>query len=142
MTLYLDCEFNGHGGQLISMALVSDVDGTNFYQVSREVLEKPIEPWIAANVTPKLGKEGVPYKTFRALLCLYLNQHLGEPIIADWPHDFVLLMNVMQGDSYEQSFMVPCTMRLIQSGSFTPDNPHNALSDAVALMNWCKENLK
>jgi hypothetical protein len=31
MTLYLDTEFNGHGGQLISLALVTDRASDEFY---------------------------------------------------------------------------------------------------------------
>lgn len=138
MTLYLDCEFNGHNGSLLSMALVSDKDGSYFYEVVH--CGHYIDPWVQQNVIPKLYKSAIDPNRFRALLCIYLNEHLGEDIVADWPHDFTLLMLSMTGDSYLQSNMIPCTMRLINSGQFTPDDPHNALSDAQALMKWCKEN--
>ena len=32
MNIYIDCEFNGFGGKLISMALCAD-DGREFYEV-------------------------------------------------------------------------------------------------------------
>lgn len=54
--------------------------------------------------------------------------------------DFALLMRAMSGPDYEQSWMVPCDMRLITSGQFEPELPHNALSDATALMQWCAVN--
>lgn len=138
MTLYLDCEFNGHGGSLISMAIVSDVDGEEFYL---EVdCKEPIHPWVKENVIPKLIGKTAPRHNFIALLVMYLNKHIGEDIVADWPHDFTLLMNEMAGPNYESSYLFPCTMRLINSGPTNPEIPHFALSDAKALMRYCLEN--
>ena len=42
----------------------------------------------------------------------------------------------MSGPDYERSWMVPCDMRLVVSGDVKPERPHNALSDARALMYW------
>jgi hypothetical protein len=55
MNLFLDCEFNGFGGELISMALV-DGDGNYFYEVL-PCLE-PIN-WVKENVLPMLDKQPV-----------------------------------------------------------------------------------
>lgn len=52
MNLYIDCEFNGFGGQLISMALVAE-DGTEFYEVV-PLLEE-VTPWVAEHVMPVLN---------------------------------------------------------------------------------------
>lgn len=139
MSLYLDCEFNGHGGQLISLALVSDRAchndvGGAFYGVLP--LPDRIHPWVAENVIPVLRREPETRAEFQMRLKVFLERHAGAPIIADWPYDFALLMDVMCSDDYERSWFVPCTMRLIKSGEVTPDVPHNALSDAWALMNW------
>ena len=49
---YLDTEFNGYGGELISIALVHE-SGRSIYLIDPS-LENPIDPWVAENVYPKL----------------------------------------------------------------------------------------
>lgn len=134
MTLYLDTEFNGHGGELMSLALVSDKHTNHFYGVLP--LPERIHSWVAQHVVPLLDQEPEPADEFRLRLKLFLERHAGEAIIADWPDDFALLLRVMSGPDYERSWMVPCDMRLIVSGDMRPERPHNALSDAIALMHW------
>ena len=59
--LYIDCEFNEFGGQLISMALVTGT-GFEFY----EVLDCPNPgPWVKDNVIPILGKEPISKEEFQ-----------------------------------------------------------------------------
>ena len=134
MTLYLDTEFNGHGGELISLALVSDKGPHHFYGV--RPLPEQIAPWVADHVIPLLDQESEPDDQFRLRLHVFLERYADEGIVADWPDDFALLMRVMSGPDYERSWMVECDMRLIKSGEFTPEKPHNAMSDALALMRW------
>lgn len=43
MRIYVDCEFNGFGGELMSMALVAE-DGREWYNVLP--LPRDIEPWV------------------------------------------------------------------------------------------------
>ena len=51
MHFFIDCEWNGSGGELISMALTA-ADGREFYRA----LECPNpEPWVARNVIPAVG---------------------------------------------------------------------------------------
>ena len=138
MTLYLDTEFNGHGGQLISLALVSDRSPDEFYGVVPFI--DPVHPWVAEHVVPLLDREPEPPEEFRMRLQMFMERHSGEEIIADWTDDFKLLMSAMSGGSYEKRWMVPCGMRLIVSGDVQPERPHNALSDARALMYWHKAN--
>jgi hypothetical protein len=68
----------------------------------------------------------------------YLLARSGCTIWADWPADFEWLMSAMCGNAYSDSFMIPCTMQLIVTpdGEPKPEIPHNALSDAIALMRW------
>jgi hypothetical protein len=134
LTLYLDTEFNGHGGELISLALVSDRGPHHFYGVLP--LPERIHPWVAERVVPLLDQEPEPHDVFRMRLHHFLEEHGSEEIIADWPDDFALLLRVMSGPDYERSWMVPCEMRLVVSGDVKPERPHNALSDARALMHW------
>lgn len=135
MRLYLDTEFNGHGGELISMAIAAE-DGRHWY----EVLPEPAvwHPWCHEHVRPFLRKEPVTPEFFRASLKAYLqaDSRCGSIIYADWPDDFAHLMRVMSGGSYEESWMVGCTMALLTESEPVPSTPHNALSDAIALMDW------
>jgi len=47
---YIDCEFDGHDGPLLSIAMVKD-DGTGIYVNTTSVAK---DPWIVANVVPLL----------------------------------------------------------------------------------------
>ena len=141
--LFLDTEFNGFQGELISMALVS-AEGYEWYRTVRFV-EKP-DPWVADNVLPWLGKvtemttrhcdaHGELGKSLQAFLSSYRDCE----IIADWPADFEHFASLLTGIGADGGFKeaFPCTMRLINvPGQLKPEVPHNALSDARALRDW------
>lgn len=141
MNLYLDTELDGHGGELISLALAAD-DGNHWYGVTQHV---PTNEWVREHVHPHIFRmpctinDWQPPEEFRVSLRQYMGHRAGCTIWADWPADFEHLMRLMAaGPSYDQSFMVPCTMQLIETapGEPKPEIPHNALSDAIALMQW------
>jgi hypothetical protein len=141
--LYADTEFNGHQGELISLALVGD-DGSQWYGIALGLTPPPsLDPWVADNVIPKLRAVRRPWdfgsmEEFRASLKEYLLARSGCTIWADWPADFAHLMRLMSGPAYAESFMIPCTMVLLKESDPKPEIPHNALSDAIALMEWHK----
>lgn len=133
---YLDTEFNGFGGQLISMALVGE-DAT---QVFYEVLPPPerIDPWVNEHVMPILGKPPIMPNVFLLTLRAFITKHNGMQVFADWPEDFTHFCQKMTLMGASDAFKMPitCTMYLVHSGDLKPDLPHNALSDARALRNW------
>jgi hypothetical protein len=136
MRIALDCEFNGFGGELISMALVAE-DGREFYLV----LPRPdiIDPWVNEHVCPVLGQGDVSKEVFRHLFNLYLRQFLEEgediTIVADWYTDLVHFFQVFAGRDHTESFHIPCTAVLLPDMEFLPSAvPHNALEDARAIM--------
>jgi hypothetical protein len=140
VNLYLDTEFDGHNGSLVSLALAAE-DGKHWYGIFSNIAT---EPWVQENVHPKLYAmkptvEG-RWVVVRFSLKEYLlsRQASGVTIWADWPADFEHLMHLMCGDSYAESFMIPCSMQLIATppGEPKPEIPHNALSDAIALRDW------
>jgi hypothetical protein len=133
IAIYLDTEFNGHGGELISMALAA-ADGSHWYQVMPE--PRTWNAWCFENVFPKIDKTPVEPEFFRASLKAWLTHRRGATIYADWPDDFVHLMRAMSGPSYEDSWLVECKMVLLRDSDPQPAMPHNALSDAMALMDW------
>ena len=141
MKLFLDTEFNSFGGELISMALVSE-SGHEWYQV-RKMTSAP-EEWVSANVIPKLDKLPLESHEFRASFHDFISRFDGAEIIADWPADFEHFCDLLTGIGADAGFSIPleCTMRLIRGGEITPDNPHNALSDARALRDWYLSDVK
>lgn len=136
MKIYIDCEFNGYAGELISMALVTE-DGHEWYEVVMG--NKPCVPWVLENVVPVLGKPRISKAQFHADLADFLSAYDGAEIIADHPADFMHLCRMMDNISAENDFRIPieCTMTLVRgSPDIAPEVPHNALSDARALRDW------
>jgi hypothetical protein len=152
--LYLDTEFNGHGGELLSLAL-ADPMGNHWYGVLQHDV-RALHPWVAEHVEPYFdmvparlrqahARKGVEHGTlrfdrpyFRNSLIDYLGKRLGEglTIIADWPADFMHLLELFRGDDYASSWVPNLNMILVNTppGQPVPEVPHNALSDAIALM--------
>ena len=141
MRYFLDTEYNGVGGALLSLALVPD-DGEELYLTLRSS-DAPVE-WVERHVVPYL--DSVPEQ----LSCPRLSRHDAarelerflrhdeEPlIVADWPEDVAQFCNLMitgPGDMVEVRHI---TFRVVPMSNFsTAANskvPHNALHDARAL---------
>lgn len=136
MRLFLDTEFNEFGGELISMALVTD-DGREWYQVRK--MTTASGEWVAEHVIPKLEKDAIPDGHFVASFHAFIGQFDGCEVVADWPADFEHFTRLLSEAGRDLGFRIPieCTMRLVRGDdTITPDNPHNALSDARALRDW------
>jgi hypothetical protein len=132
--LYIDTEFNGFGGQLMSMALVSD-DGREWYQVLP--LPANIEGWVAVNVVPILGKAPMKHDEFRLSLRVFLSQFDNPTICADWYTDIAWFFTLFAGRDHTESWAYPCQAALLGNvPDLKPEIPHNALSDARALRDW------
>ncbi|HKC03381.1 MAG TPA: hypothetical protein VKC17_08765 [Sphingomicrobium sp.] len=141
MRYFLDTEFNGWGGALLSLALVPE-DGEELYLTLDWT--GALEPWVERHVVPYL--DSVPDSLLsprmsRADAARTLSHYLaGDPeplIVADWPEDiaqFNMLLLTGPGVMVE---VPPLTFRFVElSGFSTAANskvPHNALHDARAL---------
>jgi hypothetical protein len=140
---FLDTEYNGVGGALLSLALVpGDGGGDELYLTLKT--DEPIVEWVQRHVVPYL--DTVP----ESLSCPRLSRpdaahalerylrHDEEPLIyADWPEDIAQFSNLMitgEGDMIDIRHL---TFRLVPMSNFsTAANskvPHNALHDARAL---------
>lgn len=133
--LFLDCEFNGFGGQLISMALVGDysIPALEFYQVLP--LPEFLDVWVGKNVVPVLERLPVNGATFRALLLEFLHS-VPAPleVVVDWPSDALYLCAVLLGNRHEESVNLQMTIRVLNLAGDLPSKiPHNALEDARAI---------
>lgn len=141
MRYFLDTEYNGVGGELMSMALVP-ADGDELYLTFRT--SGPLLEWVERHVVPYL--DSVPEHLFCPRLTRedaahalerYL-RHDGEPlIVADWPEDIAQFCNLMITGPGDMIDIRHVMFRLAPMSNFsTAANsrvPHNALHDARAL---------
>lgn len=136
MTLFLDTEFNGFGGNLISIALVSDYGrkGDEFYAM-RALPDSPT-PFVREHVLPVLGAKSLSDAVLQKRLLNYLHRHKGELIVMDWYEDLTHFLNLLATDP-GWAYRLDLSFRLINPGEPLQSKvPHNALSDAHALMRW------
>ena len=142
MRYFLDTEFNGFGGALLSLALVPDEGADELYLTLRS--SDPILPWVERHVIPYL--DSVPAglvspRLERAAAADAVSHYLGfDPapeIVADWPEDFSQFCNLLMTGPGQMVAIPALTFRLIPLQGFsTAANsavPHNALHDARAL---------
>lgn len=125
MRLFIDCEFNGFGGELISMALVAE-DGQEFYEVLE--CKNPV-PWVEENVMPILGKEPVSIEQLQYRLANFLLKFDEIHVIADWPEDLMWFCRTVIVGPGQRMGLPPLTLELIPVNA-PSELPHNALADA------------
>jgi len=138
---FLDTEYNGVGGALLSLALVPE-DGDELY-LTLDITD-PIVEWVDRHVVPyldhvpdRLSCPRLSRKDAAHALERYLHGDEEPLIVADWPEDIAQFCNLMitgPGDMVELRHL---TFRLTPLSNFsTAANskvPHNALHDAMAL---------
>ncbi|HEU5067338.1 MAG TPA: hypothetical protein VFT61_04045 [Sphingomicrobium sp.] len=141
MRYFLDTEYNGIGGALLSLALVPE-DGDELY-LTFDVSD-PLVEWVDRHVAPyldhvpdRLSCPRLSRKDAAHALERYLHGDEEPLIVADWPEDVAQFCNLMitgPGDMIELRHL---TFRLTPLSNFsTAANskvPHNALHDARAL---------
>lgn len=143
MKYYLDTEFNGFGGELISLALVAE-DGRSGYWVFKD-FGLPVA-WVADNVLPLIwkipgfegqkllwGKEDAAHHVAAFLL--------GDPapiIVTDWPADIRYFCELVEFPMGRMApIFAPLTFELHRVDAYPTSLPgavqHNAWWDAMAL---------
>jgi len=146
MKLYLDTEFNGHGGALISMALTTAKplahEWYGWYVPWFEVT-----PWVADNVLPHLKRHRpVPFEgpvSMRLSFFQFIKKFHNPEIVCDWHADLVHFCNMLCGPTYEASLDYPFCATVLKTppGGVGSLVPHNALEDARALARWDRDRL-
>lgn len=146
MRLFLDTEYNGFGGSLISMALAAE-NGDEWYRVLP--CAEPTD-WIKRNVIPVLNKR--PYRKDFALasrfmkisLARWLQRYPSVHITADYPTDFEHFSRALILGHGVRILTPPLTLELrsdLPSVSRASAIPHNALEDARALRRICLDRI-
>lgn len=141
MRYFLDTEFNGFGGALLSLALVPE-DGEEYY-VALECAEPP-HSWVERNVIPYLDSVPVGLRGPRLAkldaarsLADYLAPDPEPELVADWPDDIAHFCNLLMTGPGTMVAVPPLRFHLVTLSGFSPAAnsavPHNALHDARAL---------
>ena len=135
MKFFMDTEFNGFGGKLMSMAIVpQDVNVPEFY-CEIEVKDQ-LDPWVQVHVAPHMFQAPVPYSEFQFALSRYLlNIEQDEIIIvADWPDDIRYFCEALIAGPGER-ITIPHNIKfeLDLDIKYNSKVPHNALHDAIAI---------
>lgn len=140
MRLFLDCEFNGMNGGLISLALVSEDATREFYEVVD--CDEVIDPWVSQNVLPFLQKDAISYAEMQTGLKKFLGQFPSVTIIANFPDDFKHLSQALITGPGEWMMVQPFKMEIDDAvSSKASEVLHNALHDArAARVSWLKNN--
>jgi hypothetical protein len=97
MHFFLDVEFNGFGGQALSLAIVrEDTTVLNAAMTSISLIfpiRDDIEPWVTQNVIPHQMKDPVAKRVSGADEASAIIQRLlrghDPTIVADWPEDIM-----------------------------------------------------
>ena len=142
MRYFLDCEYNGFGGALLSLALAPEDGGEELYLTF--ACADPVEPWVERNVLPFLGHvpDRLKLPAMRReqgaqAIAMYLGPDGDPEIVADWPTDIELLCGLLTFAPGRMVAVPELRFRLVQLGTFSPAEnsavPHNALHDARAL---------
>jgi hypothetical protein len=141
MRYFLDTEYNGWGGALLSLALVSE-DGEELYLTLD--WEGSLEPWVERHVVPYLDTvpETLVSPRMSRMDAANTVAHFlagdAEPlIVADWPED-IALFNALLVTGPGAMVEIPALRFEFRplAGFSTAANsavPHNALHDARAL---------
>lgn len=142
MNIWIDCEFNEFGGDLISMALVA-ADGQEFYEVLDLENDEKYGSWVFANVVPYLNKEPIDKQVFQDKLWRFINQWEpeGVHIIADWPDDIkYFCVSLITAPGMCIGTPLKLTMQIDRELSTESSAIlHNALEDARAIKrSWRK----
>lgn len=132
MKLYIDTEFNGYKGELISLALVAE-DGSEFYEVLSH--KNPTE-WVRDNIIPVLNKKRVTLLQFRRKLKRFLDQYKNIEIVADW-FDDIKYFNEIVIDGPGTTLVSQKEMKFSVIRVDAPSKVrHNALEDARGLRDF------
>jgi hypothetical protein len=151
---FLDTEYNGWRGELISLALVPE-DGDQEFYITLD-WRGPLQPWVEENVlpyldtvpqtmiSPRVRPEDAAHalsnwlrRELEAQLFVRENGLVLLEICADWPEDISQICSLLMIGPGLTVDVPPLTFRLLTLPGFsTAANskvPHNALHDARAL---------
>ena len=151
MRYFLDTEYDGFGGKLLSIALVPEDGSEEFYAVIEH--DGVASEWVERHVIPFLDMVPEAFKGMRMsrlesadALGRWLSHDAAPDIIADWPEDLAQLAMLLIVGPGRMVPVAGLTLRFVPLQGFsTAANsvvPHNALHDARALRDHIMNHLE
>ena len=142
MRYFLDTEYNGFGGALLSLALVAEHGDEELYFTLPPPAE--IHPWVERNVMPYMNHVPDMHRappldrdTAAHALATFLANDRDIEIIADWPEDIAQICMLLLTGPGEIVRTPPLRFRFYALPGFSTAGaskvPHNALHDARSL---------
>ncbi len=134
---FLDCEFNSFGGDLISIALVSEAG-----KAISLVLDCPNpHPWVKENVIPLLFSDPVSRRVEKAdipgELLNYFRGDSNPHVVSDWPDDIKYFCECLVPSPGYMIGIPGVTMQVVRVNAYPTTVvgaiQHNAYWDALAL---------
>jgi hypothetical protein len=139
---YIDCEFDGHGGPLLSIAIVTE-DGLGAHF---RTTEAPSDPWVIENVMPRMPFHDadvggtMPVEQIGGALRYFIGNCERPVIIADSPVDigrFCAAISTGDDGGWASAEYPQMTFEVHNIDCYPTDLPdavqHNAWWDAMAL---------
>jgi hypothetical protein len=138
MRYFLDAEYNGFGGPLISLALVPEVqESPSFYEALP--CTDP-QSWVAEHVLPVLQTRPISRPEMVAKLAAYLRGDSEPVMISNWPEDIAHLALLMVTGPGCRMPSPRLRFELLDLPLFDSETlsevPHNARYDAIALRTY------
>lgn len=132
MRFFIDTEFNSMGGALLSIALVPEDDGPEFYEVI--AFNGVLHPWGGGTRSADHGKAAIPYEQVQKRLAVYLMAHHKIEVVAEWPDDIKYFCELLITGPGQRIATPPLQLWVIDiPGGYESAIPHNALEDARAI---------
>jgi hypothetical protein len=141
---YIDCEFDGHGGPLLSMALVPEGERGLYLCLADEPRE--LGPWVAENVWPlvhlrlPVGRTVAYLEDWGGLIRDFIGADECPTIIADSPVDigrFCTVISTGSDGGWASADYPQMLFEVHNVDCYPTDLPgavqHNAWWDAMAL---------
>lgn len=139
---YIDCEFDGHNGPLLSMAIVRDDE----YSIHMRIAQEAKDPWVRKNVMPLMDQHnavqsGIVYiNDVGGVIRAFLGDCINPVIIADSPVDigrFCQALSTAPDGGWASADYPRMTFEVHNVDCYPTDLPnaiqHNAWWDAMAL---------
>ena len=138
MRYFIDAEFNGFGGELVSLAAVPEDDALPPFYEAVECAQ-PTD-WVKEHVLPVLQTKPRTRAEVASFFAEFLIDDPAPLIVADWPEDIAHAAALLTNGKGGRLLRSEITFRLLGASDFSADRlsdvPHNAYYDACALRKW------
>lgn len=138
MRYFIDAEFNGFGGELISLAAVPEDDRASPFYEAVDCSRPSV--WVRENVLPVLQTRPRTIAEVAQLFSSYLSDDAAPLLVADWPEDIAHAAALLTNRKGGRLLSAEVRFQLLGPSEFSADQtssvPHNAYYDAIALRDW------